>query len=138
MSLIDHLELTTTDTTKQDALNRFKELGIPTNRNEEWKFTNFNKILKEDFHQVNSSLTNQEVEEILDVDIDENKVVLVNGTFIENLSNITDSTLTVKSLVRAFEENVDLVNQYYSKICKAEADAFLSLNQALNSLLIND
>ena len=50
---------------RQDAARRFAELGFPTTRDEEWRFTNVSSIAKTQFSPAPADL-NQEEAELLD------------------------------------------------------------------------
>ena len=68
------------------AFQVFKEKGIPSNKDEEWKYTNLNRLLKDDykFHSLESQFQKVSV----DIEgLDACRVVLINGKFEPDLSH---------------------------------------------------
>ena len=77
---------------RKDALKHFESLGFPNRKDEEWKYTNIDPITKLDFHQVfskeKSVLTKKDVERFLIPELNANTIVLINGKYSDDLSNI--------------------------------------------------
>ena len=77
---------------REHSLNVFAELGLPTVRNERWKYTNLNKIRRENFVPacgISSSEKFTLLSEAMS-QIDAYKIVLINGSMIKSLSDIDD------------------------------------------------
>ena len=68
------------------------ELGFPTTKNEEWKFTNISPLTKYNFvpsdANYKSDLSGKDIEKYLIKDLDVNLLVFVNGFFRKDLSII--------------------------------------------------
>ena len=67
---------------KEKNLNLFLESGLPNKKNEDWKFTDFNAIIKNNFKSIvnNQEFTfNKQIELIKD--FEHNHIVLVNGSY---------------------------------------------------------
>src|SRR5260370_40675560 len=69
-------------TLRKNAFTKFEELGFPTLKNEEWKYTNIAPILKHDFLNAgNAAVTKDEINKHLIKGLSENLIVLVNGVY---------------------------------------------------------
>src|ERR1700743_1029765 len=68
---------------RQTAFDKFRLLGFPTIKNEDWKYTNITRFLKEDFElgAPASSLPADLLQEAAIPDLDCYRVVLVNGVW---------------------------------------------------------
>jgi Fe-S cluster assembly ATP-binding protein len=67
----------------------FQSQGFPTTKDEEWKYTSLNKIIKRDFEFVSeqtSALNHKDIAPFLCADIDAYQLVFVNGVFNDFLS----------------------------------------------------
>jgi len=73
---------------RRNALSRIKELGFPSLRNEDWKYTNISPILNQSY-QFPAKLPKMNKSEILSLilpTLKDNTLVFLNGHFIESLS----------------------------------------------------
>lgn len=118
---------------RKNALKQFAETNFPTQRNEEWKYTDVSSIVKQNFiPAVNCEpvvFTKEEIGSFLFKDFDSYLMVFVNGVYIDSLSNVTDlpKGLTIGSLKKIYAENPALIDKYLGKLAKDE-NAFNSLN----------
>lgn len=128
MSFIDTLTLPSTDTDKIAAFEAFKNAGIPTTKNEEWKFTNISRVLKSDFSTV-ANTQESEVTAILNDGLEGNKLVILNGVYNTELSSIISKNITIESIGDALANNAT-AKSFFNKTF-AEKDAFAELNTAL-------
>ena len=75
---------------REDALRRFGELGFPTRRDEEWRFTNVSSIAGTRFSAAPSDL-NEEEAELLDQSLFPNeggpRLVFINGRYLREFSD---------------------------------------------------
>jgi Fe-S cluster assembly protein SufD len=115
------------------AKDAFSKQGIPNRKHEEYKYTNIDLILKDEFvlnaaktivaKQIESSkfLTNSFV------------AVVVNGIFSPELSALQElpKGLTITSLADAAKTQTALFNTHYSKYADVNSDAFIALNTAM-------
>src|SRR5437868_12299511 len=73
---------------RQDAVNRFAELGFPTVDDEEWRFTNLAPLLKVPFVHAAPEKAPRGVRELLSfVDRQAHLLVFVNGHYNSGLSS---------------------------------------------------
>lgn len=120
------------------ALKQLAELDFPTNKNEEWKYTNISPILKHNFipaiNTVLPKFSNSTIKEFLFRDFDYHLIVFVNGIYSENLSEVGELPVGVVlgSLNKLVKENPKLINGYINKLSKID-NAFNALNTAFAS-----
>ena len=87
---------------RKNAIENFKELGFPTLRDEDWRFTNLTPISKGKFklNGEGSSVDASMLESFTFKGLDTYLLVFVNGKFSKELSNIQDvpDGVTISSL----------------------------------------
>ena len=114
-------------TLREHSLNVFDELGLPTVRDERWKYTNLNKIRKENFvpasHVSSSEKISLSLQEFSQIDA--YQFVLINGSMIKSLSNIDDlpEGLDLKSIDEIGEDKL-------SRLIDFERTPMAALNTA--------
>ncbi|HET7896516.1 MAG TPA: Fe-S cluster assembly protein SufD, partial [Flavisolibacter sp.] len=121
---------------EQQAYNTFTELGIPTVKNEEWKYTRISGAFNKEYAFNPESYTTT----IYASDIDAyrlpgyeeaNELVFVNGLYSSSLSTLRSSALTVLSLDEATKgEHRELVMQHLGQSSKYIKDGLNALNTA--------
>ncbi len=119
------------------AIKNFENKGFPTKKEEAWKYTSLNAILKNDF----SVFPKQEnVVEFKDVkkyflhEIDTYKVIFVDGVFSSFLSSTTHDGLDVCLMSSALTKPKYkmIIDEYFNKIASQE-ESLTSLNTAFAS-----
>lgn len=117
-----------------DAIKHFETLGLPTLKNELWKYTNVGFLngleFKLDITDMNHNISAEDIQK-LKVDGIDNHVVIVNGFYSKELSNY-DTSLEVKSMRLAHSENKADIDAHFNKYLKNEENVFSSLNTALS------
>lgn len=117
-----------------DAIKQFESKGLPTLKNELWKYTNVGFLNALDFRldiaERTHTITTADVQK-LRVDGVDNCVVIVNGFYSEELSSF-ETILEVKSMKNAYNENISDFETHYNKYLKNDANVFSSLNTALS------
>ena len=125
----------------KNAIGSFSRLGIPNKKNEEYKYSQVEKIFKAQFRVQNSEfrIDKKTVEKLAIPGLDAYYVVLVNGIFNPEFSSKISNDIVVKSLIKAFTENKEIVQKYFSSIADIDSDAFIALNTAFteNGLFIH-
>ncbi|MEK6552711.1 MAG: Fe-S cluster assembly protein SufD, partial [Bacteroidota bacterium] len=120
---------------RKNALNSLAELSFPTNRNEEWKYTNVAPILKHNFIPAMISIVpkfrKEEIKPFLFKDFDYHLIVFINGLFAEELSEIGNlpKGVVVDGLNRITKNNPDSISKYINNLSKID-NAFNALNTA--------
>ena len=120
---------------RRDAVARFNENGLPTTRDEEWKYTSLKPLLKANLRLDNHdtpSVDTKQIEQFAIPDLDESHLVFVNGTFVADLSNFPNAPgMTCRTLQDAWQSDSDTLEQYFNKQAADHDDTFASLNLAL-------
>ena len=118
---------------RTEGIEVFKNLGFPTTKDEEWKYTSLNKCIKRDYDfgaGFSLDIRSEDVDHFLCTGIDSYKLVFVNGVFNASLSNTTQQDkFFVSNLKDAYEGNSELFNQYYGTIADKEL-SMVGLNTA--------
>jgi len=120
---------------KKSALEVFKTKGFPTIKNEDWKYTSLKSIIKIDYKldtDINS--VSKELVEQYATKVDSLKVVLVNGIFNEELSDVvSNDELEIASLKDKLNNSPEQVETFLGKIAPSDNEMV-----ALNNLSFND
>lgn len=116
---------------RKAAFDAFMQLGIPTKRHEEWKYTGINTLLPEEFSLLNpiakSSTTTLNKYEA----IEGTKLVFINGSFSKEQSTIVaQSGVTVLSLKEALATHHEATEKHYGTIGDNYMEHFAALNTA--------
>lgn len=117
---------------RKEAMSFFAQLGFPTTKHEEWKYTNVAKLMKQDLKVgQNSDLTLAAIQEkVFLPNLESNVLTFVNGIWREDLSKILDTDLTIKPLQEVSKENPDLLEKYFAQNTNDKEEAFTALNTA--------
>lgn len=121
---------------RRAAIARFAELGFPTTRDEEWKFTNVAPIAKVNFKSTLENnivgLTGRDIEPYLFTGFQGHLLVFVDGHFSNRLSNLRELPKGAKvgSLAEALRTDADLVNSHLTRYARFEDNAFTALSTA--------
>src|SRR6056300_96491 len=120
---------------RSDAIKIFEEKGFPSKKEEAWKYTSLNKILKEDysvFPKCERVLDYSEVREYFIHDIDSYKIVFIDGKYSSHLSQTTHDGIDVclMSAALAKPKYQLVIKNYFNKI--ATKDSLSSLNTAFS------
>lgn len=118
---------------RKQAISRFSQKGFPTTRDEEWKYTNVEPILKNRFQfDGDRSLDGFKVKELERFRFDPywTNLTFVDGVFNPGLSHGSDEgiKLQAKSLAEAFKTHPDVFKQYLANVVTPEADGFVAIN----------
>ena len=123
---------------RENAMARFEELGFPTTKEEEWKYTNVAPIARADFKPgIETPTGATSAKEFASFEITETKdsqLVFVNGQLRNDLSSLT----ALPPEVVALDLSQALGDERYSEIVRAQlarhadfvANAFTALNTA--------
>lgn len=120
---------------RKEAIARFAELGFPTTRHEEWKYTNVAPIDKAGFayarRNESHGLDNETVKSMLFDLGDAHTMVFVNGHFAALLSDTgrPPAGVIVDSLAACLGSS-PVINEHLTKYAKFDDAAFVALNTA--------
>ena len=120
------------------ATERFLTIGFPKRKDEAWKYTNLNNLLKRDYRPspVPSAhhLTHSEIAPHFIDGMDAFEVVLINGQYSEELSSIDglpEGTI-ITSLTDAGKQHTGLVQSHFARYADYHDDALVALNTAFS------
>lgn len=115
------------------GLARFKELGIPTTKEEDWKYTNIKPITEHRFqipsvHEIKEQEAFRQYYSTKEINI-----VFVNGIFAPALSNLKNlpKGVLIANLPEAIRNNDKDLTAFFKRNELKDSDPFLSLNNAL-------
>ncbi len=128
--------LSAVHTIRKDAFDKFKQIGFPTAKNEEWKFSNpgfvhnhkFELILNGNDERITQEIVNQYKFE----NLDEHLLVFVNGFFSSKLSDVKPKKkhIIMGSFAEAIERNSIELLTYFGKFADYNNNGFSALNTA--------
>ena len=119
---------------RKASMERFAELGFPTTKNEEWKYTNVGPISQIDFHRSQPpgkfALTGKDISDFFLCGKDAIVLVFENGYYNETLSrrDHLPQHMTVRSLASSMKD--ETVNQHLGKYAAIKTESFIALNTA--------
>ena len=121
---------------RKSAIAKFSELGFPTTRHEEWRYTNVAPIAETSFRS-----GEKDVDRISDRDVagicfcteTPCRLVFVNGFFAEKLSSTGDLPANTKamSLTAAMREHSAILEPHLGRHARFNDQSFVALNTAL-------
>ena len=121
------------DNIRVKSFKNFEAKGFPTKKQEHWKYTDLRNIIDNNFQDL--QIFNEEIalkynNDLLIKDFEHNKIVLLNGNFIEsNFAFENEKKINIRSLKNIFENKTDFdkIKDYFSD----EQNSMISLNHAL-------
>ena len=119
---------------RTSALKNFEEKGFPTKKEEAWKYTSLNAILKNDFTvfpKKENAIEFSQVKKYFLHEIDTYKVVFVDGIFSSNLSSTTHDGIDVCLMSAALTKPKYkmVIDAYFNKIASKD-ESLTTLNTA--------
>jgi len=117
-----------------EALKTFEDKGFPTKKDEAWKYTSLNSILKNEFRVLQKEETAIEYKEVKKYflsDSDTYKLVFINGVFSSHLSSTTHDGLDVCLMSSAFTKPKYkmVIDAFYNNTAD-KSDSLTALNTA--------
>ena len=116
---------------RQEGFARFSEMGFPTTRDEDWRFTNVSAIANSRFELAPSARINARDLTPFAVDDYTTLLVFVNNRFAPDLSRIPAAgKIKIASLARALATDPANVQVHLGRYLNYKRDAFAALNTA--------
>lgn len=120
---------------RKAAFERFVEIGFPTVRDEDWRFTNVAPITKFPFKPILARQSETRLEGTAQfpfAQLHGHRLVFIDGHYSEKLSSPAsiESGVEIKNLRRALSEDSAQLKAHFSKGGKWDSDAFTALNTA--------
>ncbi len=120
------------DEIRKQAFDRFKKAGFPTVKHEEWKYTNVQPLVSQHYElDVEPALADTiSIDKARIPQLDAHRVVLVDGKFSAELSDVGDVPgLTILPIDQAFERLC--FAKYFAEYADKTDNPFVALNTAL-------
>lgn len=121
--------------TRRDAAARFAELGLPTTRIEDWKYTSVRPIAKRDFARADAQGATADadaVEALRIPGIEAYRLVFVNGHFAAALSDreAAEAGVRVRSLAGVLADDPETLRDRFAACAPSDFSGFTALNTA--------
>lgn len=116
------------------AIKNFEDKGFPTKKDEAWKYTSLNAILKNDFTvfpKQDTAIEFNQVKKYFLHEVDTYKVVFIDGVFSSHLSSTTHDGIDVCLMSSALNKPKYkmVIDTYFNQIANKE-ESLTSLNTA--------
>ena len=120
---------------RRSAIERFSELGFPTTREEDWKYTNVDPIAKLDFDPPKRNGVAVAAQDLLSLSFADgarNRLVFINGVHSAEHSSTTDLPpgVRVQSLAALLTQDPDLLAPWLGRLAGFSDRSFVALNTA--------
>lgn len=121
---------------RTQAIRSFEEKGFPTKKEEAWKYTSLNPVLKHDFSvfpKQENAIEYNDVKKFFIHDIDTYKIVFIDGKYSSHLSQTTHEGMDICLMSSALSKPKYriLIENYFNTIAKEES--LTSLNTAFSN-----
>lgn len=139
---LDNLDLITENSAgalnnaRQEAIENFKLLGFPGQKNEKYKYTKVEQLFRSDFEKYfTPKCISFNVDDIFRCDIpslDTHLVLTLNGFYLNNPKLLTEieNGVIIGSLAEAAKKYPNVVNKYYNSLTINDEDGLVALNTA--------
>ena len=118
---------------RSDAFARFTEVGFPTSRDEDWRFTNVSPVSQGQFQLSRDGVDSVSAAQLEPFEFPGAlRLVFVNGHFAPGLSDTSaqPAGVQVASLASVLQEDPSRVEPYLGRYLDTRRDAFCALNTA--------
>ena len=122
------------NTARRNGMTQFSQLGFPTLKDEEWKYTNVSPISAQKFHFLSS--VNQKILEEKEFRAYQNgadiNIVFVNGSFSKQYSNLGQlpEKIAIFRLAEITEKELSTLQSFVDRYSTSNEEAFATLNRA--------
>lgn len=117
---------------RREALKRFIDMGFPSRRHEEWKYTNLKPILKHDyriFPKDDKTVDFSEIKHLFLNDVDTYKLVFIDGFYSSWLSETTHHGFDICTFSNMLAKYQDVAEEYFTKALPKD-DPLAAVNTA--------
>lgn len=119
---------------RKSAINKFSTLNFPTQKDEEWKYTNISPLLKHNFSPipVQAKVSPEVIGKFLFDKMEHSLLVFVNGIFSPELSKLIDipKGVEIGSISEAIKSDNKIVKKHFGKYAENENYFFTTLSSA--------
>lgn len=118
------------------SLKEFEELGFPSKKEEAWKYTSLNSVLKPDysvFPKKEDAIEYRDIKKYLIHDIDTYNLIFIDGIYSSHLSQTTHDKIDVCLMSSALNKSKykPVIDNYFNTIVSKE-NGFTPLNTAFS------
>ena len=121
---------------RSTAIQNFEKAGFPSKRDEEWKYTSLNSLLKNDysvFPQSEATVELKDVKKYFLHEIESFKIVFIDGVYSSFLSDTSHEVADVCILSSALKQpKYKMVVDHYFGTLASKNDSLTSLNTAFS------
>lgn len=121
---------------RSEAIERFEKFGFPTKRDEEWKYTSLNSLLKNDysvFPKNEATVEFKDVKKYFLHEIESYKIVFIDGVYSSFLSDTSHDVADICILSSALKQpKYKMVIDHYFGMVASQQDSLTSLNTAFS------
>ena len=122
------------NTFRQNGLSKFQELGFPTTKNEDWKYTNLSPVVTRTYKILSTEKKLLELNHFKEYcNPDEINIVFINGIFSKEFATLNDLDFGIKvsTIKDALIKNELVIKQLLTKYSTNTENVFITLNNAL-------
>jgi len=120
---------------REAAIKVFEDLGIPTGKVEYWKYNKLNAVFSDfDINTVDASEKDVDTASYTIADLDTYTVVIVNGEYQADLSNIEGlgKGVSIEDLAVASQGDLGSFSELFGEVATNDNRPFIALNTALH------
>ena len=122
---------------RSEAIERFEQNGFPTRKDEEWKYTSLNSLIKNDYSVFPENETTVELKDVKKFflhEIESYKIVFIDGVYSSFLSDTTHEGADICILSSALKQpKYQMVIDHYFGTVASKSDSLTSLNTAFSN-----
>ncbi|HXG53439.1 MAG TPA: Fe-S cluster assembly protein SufD [candidate division Zixibacteria bacterium] len=120
---------------REEAIRAFAQLGFPTQKDEEWRFTSIEPIVARPFERANGVPWSPPAKEIFSLSFADpafSRLVFVDGRLAAELSSLRGAAQSVEagSLARAIADDHEIVRAHLGRCAGHRDRSFVALNAA--------
>ncbi|WP_055447109.1 Fe-S cluster assembly protein SufD [Lacinutrix mariniflava] len=121
---------------RSEAIKAFENSGFPSKKEEAWKYTSLNSVLKHDYSlssKQENALDYKDIKKYFIHNIDTYKIIFIDGKYSSHLSQVTHDGIDVCLMSSALNKDKykPVIENYFNKI--ALKDSLTSLNTAFSN-----
>jgi Fe-S cluster assembly protein SufD len=120
---------------RRQGIKAFDQIGLPSAKHEEYKFTNLGKILEKKFdwiapHHSGGEIDINTLSAFQIPNLEAYRIVFINGVYAESLSDHDTEQVTITELQKASESHEEVFDKHFGQHAVYVDDAFAALNTA--------
>src|ERR1700756_751923 len=118
---------------RESAIASFQELGFPTTRDEDWKYTSLDPITSVAFQRGNGVAKTVTADDILGLALADSachRLIFINGCYFPQLSSLRGlpAGVRVESIAETLRRDDDSLQSHLGRYARIREQAFVALN----------